>query len=102
MTKYTKAPWEFGNTSDDKRLILGGEGRRYVCSVQIWQNPRRLGLIDEPEREANAQLIASAPELLEALKRFVENSPCTNGCDKNDMTCDTQFAKKAIAKAEGK
>lgn len=55
---------------------------------------------------ANAHFIVTAcnshTELLEACKRFVENSPCTNGCGKNDMTCDTQFAIQAIAKAEGR
>ncbi len=49
---------------------------------------------------ANEVLHKTIKELLEVSKRFVENSPCTNGCDENDMTCDTQFAKRVIAKAE--
>lgn len=45
---------------------------------------------------------ASAHDMYEALKRFLDSSACTNGCDPDDMTCDTNFARKAIAKAEGK
>ena len=40
------------------------------------------------------------PKLLEALKRFLESSPCENGCDAEDMTCDTSFARRVIAEAE--
>jgi len=94
VSKYTKGPWEFGNTTNDKKLILGGTSRDYVCSVQIWQTPRRMGLIDEPEREANAQLISAAPELLEACKivRAEIGNKYYNFYPK---------LKQAIAKAEG-
>jgi hypothetical protein len=51
--------------------------------------------------EANAQLIAAAPDLLEALEVFIELHPCTNGCEPDDMTCATSKAKAAIAKAKG-
>lgn len=66
--KHTAGPWGFGRTRDDQRLILGKNGDgRYVCNVQIHQTPRAMGRMSEPEREANARLIAAAPEMLEAL-----------------------------------
>lgn len=40
--------------------------------------------------------------MYEALRRFLESSACTNGCDPEDMTCDMSFARKVIAKVEGK
>ena len=65
---HTPGPWVFGNTSEDRRMILGGESERYVCNVQIYQTPRVAGLCDEAEREANARLIAAAPDMLAALE----------------------------------
>lgn len=41
-------------------------------------------------------------DMYEALKRFLESSACTNNCDPDDLTCDTNFARKALAKAEGR
>lgn len=36
-------------------------------------------------------------DLVRAVDRFLESSACTNNCDPDDMTCDTNFAKKVIA-----
>lgn len=96
-TKYTPTPWVFGNTAGDKKLILGGTSERYICSVQIWQTPRRMGFIDEPEREANAKLILAAPDLLKACKQtlMVEK----NREYKNQAIIYT--LTQAIKKAEG-
>ncbi len=48
----------------------------------------------DAEREANARLIAAAPELLEALQDMVS--------DRNELSEATvRFAKAAIAKATG-
>ena len=49
-------------------------------------------LICESVNEANARLIAAAPDLLEALKTIVSH------CDKYSL----EKARAAIAKAEGK
>ena len=62
---------------------------------------RQLKTLNE-EALANAHLIAASPLMYEALRRFLESSACTNNCDPDDMTCDTNFARKALAKAEGK
>lgn len=39
-------------------------------------------------------------ELVEALKEFIDTSPCKNGCKKNDMTCLTNRSKALLKEAE--
>jgi len=48
-------------------------------------------------READARLIAAAPDLLEALKRLTEGMEASGGWDGDDE--DFAFAMAAIAKA---
>jgi hypothetical protein len=59
------------------------------------------------EREANARLIASAPELLEALKGLFEHCAMVHkhwgaGSNASEAQAAQDFARAAIAKAEGK
>lgn len=57
--KHTPGPWTISYTSDGKvALINGGQ----VAEVNIDTNP---------EGEANVSVIASAPELLEALEGLI-------------------------------
>lgn len=71
MEEHTPSPWGFGNGREGERLILGDNGEgNYVCNVQIHQTPRHMGRWDEEEREANAKLIAAAPDLLKELKEI--------------------------------
>lgn len=46
------------------------------------------------------QIRTQRDRLVEALNRFLLSSPCQNGCDPNDMTCDTSFARVVIRKIE--
>ena len=39
--------------------------------------------------------------LVEAVERFLESSPCQNGCADDDMTCDTNFAENALQLVKG-
>jgi len=69
-TKHTKGEWEVSNSQYQSKLfgehtgfnITANNGQRNVCNVTL---NNAVG-IPEVEREANAKLIAAAPELLEA------------------------------------
>ena len=71
MSGFTKGPWyvspyktSIGITSRPD----GGYADR-VAECDYWTPPRR-GQPDRPEAEANALLIASAPDLLEAVIQY--------------------------------
>lgn len=91
MTGHTPGPWRL-HLVDDTTII--DKSGRFVASVcggdedlvdQDYNNP------DEwPILEANARLIASAPDLLEALKHA-----------RNQMQHPDQLIDEAIAKATG-
>ena len=50
-SKHTPGPWGFGNTTEDRRMILGDNGKgRYVCNVQIYQTPRAYGRMHEDRK----------------------------------------------------
>lgn len=53
-------------------------------------------------KTANSTLIASAPELLEALKAIKELAPSTCNSIDDSCACIKCIAMQAIAKAEGK
>jgi hypothetical protein len=94
---HTPGPWSVARTGD-LRLAVYGKSNKHPISVFA------VGDTDDteelPNAEANARLIAAAPELLEALceaRDFIENI--------GDPTFETELQRKvraAIAKAEGK
>ena len=89
MSKHTPGPWKtvarnypIADTGDYDGCweVLTGDPKKPI--VQIWG--------DSDEDEANARLIAAAPDLLEALRDMV---------DHGDATAFAK-ARAAIAKAE--
>jgi hypothetical protein len=87
MSEHTPGPWRYMQgthsvyTVDGKAIALAYGPRGIACG---W-------------RDANARLIAAAPDLLEALKRL-----CSHGTrDHAQIAADWDFARAAIAKAEG-
>lgn len=66
--KHTPGPWEAKpKVSDHKRFVIWSnkEAGAAVCETSNWLNE------DFDEIKANAYLIAAAPDLFEALDRFV-------------------------------
>jgi hypothetical protein len=85
--KHTPGPWALSETAS--RVILGkaSHGRMAVCVMQNTQSEHY---------EANCQLIAAAPDLLEAL---IAIESCL-APDDNDYAA--RKVREAIAKAEGR
>ncbi len=83
MSAGTPGPWAYQERSDSYTHIVRGPNNRFIC---------QLDQTTSAEIEANARLIAAAPDLLEALKRL----------DQHGHTQATwDFALRAMAKANG-
>ena len=84
MNDYTKGPWGIMK-GDHGLMIFSGECGRVVAMLARQ--------VTTAEREANARLIAAAPDLLEALEWAVDNP--------HDDAYWISQARAAIAKATG-
>ena len=96
---YTKGEWIATKTHNFTGTLVSYIycGQKNIAQTRLSDNEAT-----PEENQANAHLIAAAPNMYEALKRFLSSSACTNNCDPSDMACDTNFARQALAKAEGK
>ena len=103
MNKHTPGPWWLGRDQShfgSLTSIIGGSdstgGIRSVAEV---------GGPDIDEAEANARLIAAAPDLLTACREFVRFAELPNVVDRGDyiryQAKAIGAARAAIAKAEG-
>ena len=102
MTTHTHGPWE--TLADNGVTIIGyGNGFQVICS--------EVSGATRAEAQANARLIAAAPELLEAcqsalesLEWHVQQDAALTDCVEDDIVGhgDIQSLKDAIAKAEGR
>lgn len=90
--KHTPGPWWIDHADDvdlPNHVGISSESHGLLAQV-VWKmdNHKRT-----PSCEANASLIAAAPELLEALQGFMEGAEA--------MGWNTTKARAAIAKATG-
>lgn len=94
--KHTPGPWSIreGEGKDNTKWIDGNDG--LVLAYVSDKN-----LKDTSLRDANAQLIAAAPELLEALKE-VHKYLCDDYQTAEKLRDIFLLIEPAIAKAEGK
>jgi len=97
---HTPGPWREGvvywsGPEDRHTAIFSTVNQDKICEVEDWRGTAK------EESEANARLIAAAPELLCLLQRFYA---ATYGNDTDGMLCPLDFeqARAAIAKATGK
>jgi hypothetical protein len=98
MTKHTPGPWAVDGRADH-HLLVGAPGRRLrqvVAEVPLVVG----GLADPtPEAEANARLIAAAPDLLAACRDVLEF--LDNGTPLHPGSLLHQEVEAAVARAEG-
>ncbi len=100
--EHTKGPWKIlevnlGNQGGHKKYITGEIAGVPVDICQMVFT----SVITKEEREANARLIASAPELLEALKYMILT---WKGLAKKGTIGERaiKMSNEAISKTEGK
>lgn len=100
MSKHTRGPWEVKTEECDKPYIrirgtiLGG---RFKIANVLTPNHDGVHEREAEETRANARLIASAPELLEAL---IELLHAVNN-DRHGLWKATDNAVSAIKQAKG-
>lgn len=96
MSKHTPGPWHVAEEMDDDDNVLYTVEADNLPVADIYR---------KAEHEANARLIAAAPELLEALKELIawdlESLPGEVSLGYSGIEQDIAHAKAAIAKALG-
>lgn len=98
--KFTPGPWEFSKTAHGEPGLSILSTDRSSDSEWVKWEIARVGLNSKritSETEANARLIAAAPELLECLKSFPGAF-----CDPADLAKWVNLKVAALNKAEGK
>ncbi len=93
-TKHTPGPWTY-------------EGCEIVTKIGAWPvaATNEAG-IKQPERLANARLIAAAPELAEALRGLFENCAIVHnrwgdGCNQKEADAVIARARALLARIDG-
>ena len=90
MTKpaFTPGPWEYDPDTPISHDIYGGKKGFHICAATS-------GFSEKGMTEANAHLIAAAPDMYEALKAALERGSM------NEQP-DWHLIRTAVAKAEGR
>ncbi|MDZ4263781.1 MAG: hypothetical protein U1B30_15800 [Pseudomonadota bacterium] len=112
MAEHTPGPWEYhrvtiGSSDNVKNPMVRGSGQ-YICRVG-WQGSTIPGMTSRTaesfeEAEANARLIAAAPELLAALEGLVklyDDNQIIRVLLATVAPDELAHARAAIAKAKG-
>jgi hypothetical protein len=111
--KHTPGPWKLSHSGYANAPFVLHVGdvnpnynRRYPLQGVDWiAEIRDDESEDHPRYEANARLIAAAPQLLAILKTIVAqlHNTCVSDMESGDAMCvSVDEAKAAIAKAEGR
>jgi hypothetical protein len=93
VAAHTPGPWTANR--DLKTSINAGE--KHIAMVNFWKSPNDASSVYGDEHEANGRLIASAPDLLAALK--VMSAHYSGSLDYQPPY--VAMGRAAIAKAEG-
>ena len=102
--KHTPGPWFIDDRTPVKTSI--NSNNKHIAIVNFFHEGSNRDVVGD-EHLANANLIASAPEILEALNRILYSNEidhsCTDStyCKQDRESCDLCFAEKAIKKSRG-
>ena len=93
MTTHTPGPWEIGNREGEHLPILDSAGN-YLALADFENVANNADKVD-----ANARLIAAAPDLLKAVQFIADSIDCGNYAA-NSASIEG-YVRAAIAKATG-
>lgn len=96
-TKHTPGPWDYKCAPNGDCGIISEE--MYILA-ETFSAIRAQDENAQAESVANARLIAAAPDMLEALKKFASWDQCWPGNINLEGVCE--LGRAAIAKAEGR
>ena len=103
MSKHTPGPWSWWTSCSFRRLSARNDGDVLHAVIQCSDGHPDIHFPNGGPEGPDARLIAAAPELLEALKWYVENDDTNEGQEGNDFwLAGRDRARVAIAKATGK
>jgi len=88
-TKHTPAPWKISEDGQGNPFITNPKEWGMICSITT----------REQNHEANAKLIASAPELLEALIKLNDYFFCEKPLEDDEYSDLIKITQNAINKA---
>lgn len=90
---HTPGPWQVGDKDrNDQRQVLGPDGQLVAVVAHECLTSR------VPEMEANAAVIAAAPDLLAALRSLLKHHECRD-CTSAFHAENVEDAREAIARA---
>ncbi len=97
--QHTSAPWHVGPTSNpDTEFCVSDSDGTIICRFDLWKGGA------EVEQDANAKLIAAAPDLLAACQMLMlayEGGEPGESIDWEDIDDVVEAAREAIQKATG-
>lgn len=96
---HTPGPWRVDMAEVTARDTVGIDGPGWKSFAEVYV---RVGGRSSPEGEANAKLIAAAPDLLEALQAIADHYAGDDGLDramKEGIDAEIISARAALAKA---
>ena len=98
MSKHTPAPWSLGSPGDGEIGSVYCDNSLGSRIAIVYGPAQKFTIFPREEEEANARLIAAAPDLLEALEAmFAEGA----GCPYATWTHAQHLAHDAICRAKG-
>lgn len=102
---HTPGPWRVGKRGAIQNAVLDGRAVPYPVIPIEGAEAAVYAPSTSPNAEANARLIAAAPDMLAALKAwhaFMSEGWITNNNEDPEALALLQQSKAAIAKAEGR
>jgi hypothetical protein len=103
--KHTPGPWEYESEMGDMWVTGPNRNEPVICDIvarltQFDEGTKEYTPVMQDEDEANAKLIAAAPDLLEALQRFIAFADKANNSHNDGFESSMVLqAKAAIDKA---